>query len=181
MRRFLDTVDLAHPERLLAGSCTWDRIVWTDGGCVDYRNRGIRVLLASIDISRLRNPIYNAHAQHQVVIHSLPGSWPSQVAMAAAFSEHPPLALCGTGSQECRPRCRSARAGLRRLHLVQPSGLASAMSFHEITQETRHDIRIGRAETLVFVQASGRAKSPALPRGLGLHDLFVTSCVPSGT
>jgi hypothetical protein len=51
------------------------------------------VLLANIDIGWLQNPIYYAHAQHQAVIRSLPGFWPSQVAMAAAFSDHPPLAL----------------------------------------------------------------------------------------
>ncbi len=46
------------------------------------------VLLANLDIGWLQNPIYHAHAQHQVVIRSLPGYLPSQVAMAAAFSEH---------------------------------------------------------------------------------------------
>jgi hypothetical protein len=46
------------------------------------------VLLANIDVGWLQNPIYYAHAQHQLVIRSLPGYLPSQVAMAAAFSEH---------------------------------------------------------------------------------------------
>jgi len=45
-------------------------------------------LLANLDIGWLQNPIYYAHAQQQVVIRSLPGYLPSQVAMAAAFSEH---------------------------------------------------------------------------------------------
>ena len=44
----------------------------------------------------LQNPIYYAHAQNQVVIRSLPGYWPSQVAMAAAFSEHTAFELLPT-------------------------------------------------------------------------------------
>jgi len=54
------------------------------------------VLLANIDIGWLQNPIYYAHAQNQLVIRSLPGYWPSQVAMAAAFSEHTALELLPT-------------------------------------------------------------------------------------
>jgi hypothetical protein len=57
------------------------------------------VLLANIDIGWLQNPIFYAHAQHQVVIRSLPGFWPSQVAMAAAFSEHTALALLPTAAR----------------------------------------------------------------------------------
>lgn len=57
------------------------------------------VLLANIDIGWLQNPIYYAHAQNQLVIRSLPGYWPSQVAMAAAFSEHTPLELLPTALQ----------------------------------------------------------------------------------
>lgn len=45
-------------------------------------------LLANLDVGWLQNPIYYRHAQHQLVIRSLPGYLPSQVAMAAAFSEH---------------------------------------------------------------------------------------------
>jgi ABC-2 type transport system permease protein len=54
------------------------------------------VLLANIDIGWLQNPIYYLHAQHQLVIRSLPGFWPSQVAMAAAFSEHTALEVLPT-------------------------------------------------------------------------------------
>jgi hypothetical protein len=43
-------------------------------------------LLAAIDVGWLQNPIYYADAQHQAVIRSLPGYFPSQVAMGAAFS-----------------------------------------------------------------------------------------------
>jgi hypothetical protein len=124
-----------------------DTIVWTDGGCVDYRTRGIRVLLANIDIGWLRNPIYYAHAQNQVVIHSLPGFWPSQVAMAAAFSEHSPLALVA-------PALKSVAYGAALLAPPTPRTADHASKCNDVsrnTQETRHGIRIGRAKTLVFV------------------------------
>lgn len=51
------------------------------------------VLLANLDIGWLQNPIYYAHAQKQFVIRSLPGYLPSQVSMAAAFSEHTASAI----------------------------------------------------------------------------------------
>jgi hypothetical protein len=50
-------------------------------------------LLANLDVGWLQNPIYYAHAQRQAIIRSLPGYFPSQVAMAAAFSEHALSAL----------------------------------------------------------------------------------------
>lgn len=46
------------------------------------------VLLANIDVGWLQNPIFYAEAQNQVVIRSLPAYFPSQVSMAAAFTEH---------------------------------------------------------------------------------------------
>jgi hypothetical protein len=45
-------------------------------------------LLTNLDLGWLQNPIYYAHAQQQVVIRSLPGYAPAQLAMAAAFSDH---------------------------------------------------------------------------------------------
>lgn len=56
------------------------------------------VLLANLDIGWLQNPLYYAHAQNQAVIRSLPGYWPSQVTMAAAFSEHTALELLPTAA-----------------------------------------------------------------------------------
>lgn len=47
------------------------------------------VLLAAIDVGWLQNPIYYAEAQNQTVIRSLPAYFPSQVAMAAAFTTAP--------------------------------------------------------------------------------------------
>jgi hypothetical protein len=47
------------------------------------------VLLAAIDVGWLQNPIYYAEAQNQSVIRSLPAYFPSQVAMAAAFTSAP--------------------------------------------------------------------------------------------
>jgi hypothetical protein len=44
------------------------------------------VLLAAIDVGWLQNPIYYADAQNQAVIRGLPAYFPSQVAMAAAFT-----------------------------------------------------------------------------------------------
>ena len=46
------------------------------------------VLLANIDAGWLQNPIFYADAQNQAIIRSLPAYFPSQVSMAAAFTEH---------------------------------------------------------------------------------------------
>ena len=46
------------------------------------------VLLANFDIGWLQNPLYYAEAQNQAVIRRLPGYFPSQMSMAAAFTDH---------------------------------------------------------------------------------------------
>ena len=53
------------------------------------------VLLANIDIGWLQNPIYYAEAQNTFIIRHLPAYFPSQVSMAAAFSDHSVLAPVG--------------------------------------------------------------------------------------
>lgn len=53
------------------------------------------VLLANIDVGWLQNPIYYAEAQNTFIIRHLPAYFPSQVSMAAAFSEHSVLAPVG--------------------------------------------------------------------------------------
>lgn len=45
-------------------------------------------LLANIDAGWLQNPIFYADAQNQAVIRSLPAYFPSQVSMAAAFTDY---------------------------------------------------------------------------------------------
>ncbi len=45
-------------------------------------------LLANIDAGWLQNPVFYAEAQHQAVIRALPAYFPSQVSMAAAFTDH---------------------------------------------------------------------------------------------
>jgi hypothetical protein len=47
------------------------------------------VLLANIDVGWLQNPIYYADAQNQLVIEYLPAFFPSQVAIASAFTDYP--------------------------------------------------------------------------------------------
>lgn len=46
------------------------------------------VLLANIDAGWLQNPIYYADAQNKMIIRRLPAYFPSQVSMAAAFTDH---------------------------------------------------------------------------------------------
>jgi len=46
------------------------------------------VLLANLDVGWLQNPIYYAFAQNQAIIRSLPAYFPSQVSVAAAFTDH---------------------------------------------------------------------------------------------
>ena len=47
------------------------------------------VLLTNVDLAWLQNPVYYTEAQNRAVIRSLPGYWPAQVGMIAAFSDHP--------------------------------------------------------------------------------------------
>jgi ABC-2 type transport system permease protein len=58
-------------------------------------------LLANLDAGWLQNPIWYADAQHQSVIRSLPAYFPSQIAMAAAFTDgsvvHPALGALAYG------------------------------------------------------------------------------------
>ena len=61
------------------------------------------VLLTNIDIAWLQNPVIYAEAQHRSVIRALPGYFPSQVSMTAAFSDHPTTrARYAAGEQERR-------------------------------------------------------------------------------
>ncbi|MCO6491359.1 MAG: ABC transporter permease [Phaeodactylibacter sp.] len=46
------------------------------------------VLLANIDAGWLQNPLFYAEAENQFVIRCLPAYYPSQAAIAAAFSDH---------------------------------------------------------------------------------------------
>ncbi len=46
------------------------------------------VLLANIDVGWLQNPIYYADAQNQLIIEYLPAFFPSQVAIASAFTDY---------------------------------------------------------------------------------------------
>jgi hypothetical protein len=55
------------------------------------------VLLANIDIGWLQNPIYYAEAQNKFIIRHLPAYFPSQVSMAAAFTDHSVLAPLAGG------------------------------------------------------------------------------------
>jgi hypothetical protein len=65
-------------------------------------------LIANVDVGWLQNPIYYAQAESKALIHALPGFFPAQLAMAAAFSEHLPGELLRL----------AARAGLYGLTLV---------------------------------------------------------------
>jgi hypothetical protein len=47
------------------------------------------VLLTNVDLAWLQNPVYYTEAQNRAVIRALPGYWPAQVGMIAAFSDHP--------------------------------------------------------------------------------------------
>ncbi|MCB0580204.1 MAG: ABC transporter permease [Phaeodactylibacter sp.] len=47
------------------------------------------VLLANIDAGWLQNPLFYAEAENQFIIRCLPAYFPSQAAIAAAFSDHP--------------------------------------------------------------------------------------------
>lgn len=84
------------PERLLGlwlgfVLCGWVYGGWglLVGALVRRELEGILlvVLLANIDVGWLQNPVYYADAQNQVIIRALPAYFPSQVAMAAAFSD----------------------------------------------------------------------------------------------
>jgi len=46
------------------------------------------LLLVNIDAGWLQNPLFYAEAEHQLIIHSLPAYFPSQVAVIASFTDH---------------------------------------------------------------------------------------------
>lgn len=84
------------PERLGGVFLGFALIGWVYGaygllvGALLRRNlEGILLvaLLANVDAGWLQNPIFYAEAQHQAVIRALPAYFPSQVSMAAAFTD----------------------------------------------------------------------------------------------
>ena len=84
------------PERIVLVALGFVLVGWVYGcygllvGALFRRNlEGILfvVLLANIDAGWLQNPIYYGDAQNQAVIRSLPAYFPSQVSMAAAFTD----------------------------------------------------------------------------------------------